>query len=102
MRRYEVLITDLAENDIEASFLWWSEHRSAEEAERWLESIYPAISSLKTMPDRCSRIEEATLYDLDLRQLLFGIGKRPAIGLSLASVRTSLRSYGCGMFRRDG
>lgn len=78
MASYEVVITDLAENDIESSFLWWRKHRSAEQAERWLDSIYPVIASLSRMPERCSRIDEGYLYDGELRQLSFGLGKRPS------------------------
>ncbi|QDT67580.1 Plasmid stabilization system protein [Planctomycetes bacterium MalM25] len=78
MASYEVVITDLAERDIEAAFVWWRDNRSADQAERWLDSIYPAFASLSEMPERCSRIEESHLYQGDLRQLAFGLGKRPS------------------------
>lgn len=78
MGTYSVVITDLAEDDIESSFLWWRQHRSAEQAERWLDSIYPAIESLSRMPERCSRIDEPHLDDNDLRQLAFGLGSQPS------------------------
>ena len=74
---YDVRITDLAEQDIDANFRWWSDHRSAEQAARWYEAIYPAIHTLSTMPQRCPRTNEEDPSGNELRELLFTIGRRP-------------------------
>lgn len=74
---FEVLITDLAESEIFEAYRWWSENRSEEEAERWYESIYPAIHSLQNMPRRCALAADSLTLPGEVRQLLFGIGRRP-------------------------
>ena len=73
---YEVRITEPAESDIQAAFSWWKDNRSAEQAARWLDSIYHAIATLGRMPDRCSRAQESYLGKGNYRQLLFGVGRR--------------------------
>lgn len=77
MDRYEVVIAEPAEQDINANFAWWRDNRSTEQAERWLGSIYPAIESLSRMPKRCARVAESAELGADLRELLFGIGRKP-------------------------
>jgi plasmid stabilization system protein ParE len=74
---YEVRISEPAELDIQSIFDWWRSYRSAEQAERWFEAIYPAIETLSRMPQRCPRARENDSYPGDLRQLLFTIGRRP-------------------------
>src|SRR5882672_2942401 len=74
---YEVRITEPAEQDIQASFAWWRDHRSAGEAQRWYESIYPAIDTLTKMPQRCPRARESPIYPGELRELYYTIGRRP-------------------------
>lgn len=73
---YEVHITEPAEHDIEGAYIWWRDNRSAEQAERWLESVYQAIATLEQMPHRCPVAEERNLGAGDFRQLLFGVGRR--------------------------
>lgn len=73
---YSILITDLAERDILEAYLWWRDNRSADEAARWLDGIYPAIETLKLMPERCPRTSEEEVAGVLTRQLLFGIGRR--------------------------
>jgi len=73
---FEIRITERAELDIQTAYDWWSKNRSAEQAARWVDAIYPAISSLAAMPRRCSYAEEREYFPGELRQLLFGIGSR--------------------------
>lgn len=74
---FEVRITEPAEQDIRADFAWWRDNRSAEQAARWYEAIYPAIDTLSQMPQRCPRARESDAYPGELRELHFTIGRRP-------------------------
>jgi plasmid stabilization system protein ParE len=74
---FEVHISDLAESDINSSYCWWRDNRSAEQADRWFRQIQEAVETLHSMPFRCPRCDETDLADAGIRQLLFGIGRRP-------------------------
>lgn len=74
---FEVELTDVAEADIENSYLWWSTNRSANEATRWYAEACRVIATLRVMPERCSPATESKLSIVGVRQLSFGIGKRP-------------------------
>ncbi len=74
---YQVKITEPAKQDIRSSFEWWRINRSAEQADRWYRGIHKSITSLCKMPERCGQAPEADLLDGNMRQLLFGIGRRP-------------------------
>lgn len=75
---FEVLITDLAQSDIQQAFDWWSENRSRLKAVHWYEQIFVAIGTLREMPDRCPLVPEVNLSKKGVRQLLFGVGTRPS------------------------
>ena len=74
---YQVKITEPAMQDIRYSFEWWRDNRSVEQADRSYHGVHKSISSLLKMPERCGHAAEADLLDGDMRQLLFGIGRRP-------------------------
>ncbi|MGE0378526.1 MAG: type II toxin-antitoxin system RelE/ParE family toxin [Planctomycetaceae bacterium] len=74
---FDVTITEPAEQDIHNAYEWWRDHRSADEAARWYENIIPAIDTLRELPDRCPLAPETDLYPSGLRELHFGIGRRP-------------------------
>ena len=74
---FEVVVTERAEADIEANYVWWRTNRSCEQAEAWYDAINPAIQTLSTQPNRCPLAAERGLLPSGLRQLLFGIGRRP-------------------------
>ena len=74
---YRVIITGPAKRDIQTAHDWWAEHRSAGQAGRWYLGIHKKIASLKQMPERCSFAMERDLLDQGIRQLLFGLGRRP-------------------------
>jgi len=74
---YQVVITRPAEADIRTAYEWWRDHRSADEARRWYENIFPAIDALRDWPEACPPAPETDLHPNGLRQLHFGIGRRP-------------------------
>jgi len=72
-----VIITGPAKRDIQTAHDWWAENRSADQAARWYVGIHKAINSLRQMPTRCSLAAERDLLEKGIRQLLFGLGRRP-------------------------
>jgi plasmid stabilization system protein ParE len=70
-------ISQPAEQDILEAFQWWSLHRSTDQAQRWYQEIYNAINSLCMEALRCQHAPESDLHPSGLRQLHFGIGRRP-------------------------
>ena len=72
-----VIITGPAKRDIRAAYDWWKENRSASQAERWYRGILAASRSLRNNPQRCSPAAESDLLSAGIRQLLFGLGRRP-------------------------
>src|SRR5688572_27231577 len=74
---HSVIITGPAKRDIQNAYDWWAENRSAEQAERWYVAIHDAIKSLCHMPERFSAATETDLLAQGVRQLLFGLGRRP-------------------------
>jgi plasmid stabilization system protein ParE len=74
---YNVRISEPAEHDIRAAFELWRDNRSAEQATRWYIGIRKAISSLRDTPERWALAPETDLLPQGIRQLLFGLRRRP-------------------------
>lgn len=74
---YEVVLTDRAHAQMEAAYSWWAENRSAAQAAHWYNTLAEAIISLEQNPERCPLALENDLVPFELRDLLFGVGKRP-------------------------
>ena len=73
---YRVLITHAAQQDIRETVCWWRDNRSAEQAERWLDLLTPALDTLTHFPERCPRAPETDLLPTGLRQLYFGVRRQ--------------------------
>ncbi len=75
----KVLITSKAKLQLVACARWWSEHRNADQASRWLEGFEEAIDLLGDNPEQHGLARENDLYELSypVRQLLYGLGKKP-------------------------
>jgi plasmid stabilization system protein ParE len=73
---HRVLLTDAATQDIEGASTWWAEHRSLPQALHWLQQIHARIASLREDPERCQLAHEAPRFPFELRELLFGVGRR--------------------------
>jgi len=73
---FSIRITEPAEADISHAYHWWRNHRSREQADRWYDGIYPAIGTLRDMPRGCALAHDQDACEVELRQLLFGIGRR--------------------------
>jgi plasmid stabilization system protein ParE len=72
-----VIITGPAKRDTQEAYDWWANNRSVEQAKRWYTGIRVAIRSLRKNPERCAMAIESDLLAEGIRQLNFGIGRRP-------------------------
>ncbi len=55
----------------------WAENRSVEQAERWYDGFSEALLSLPQNPEHHALAAESSAFPLDVRQLNFGIGRKP-------------------------
>ena len=74
---YQVRFTSKAQRQLAEVALWWAEHRSVEQATRWLDGFESAIQSLSENPERHVLAGESEAFDEPVRQLLFGLGSKP-------------------------
>lgn len=66
-----------ADKEIEAAGQWWAQHRSAEQATRWVRGILKAIEGLANNAERHALALESNRFPFEVRQLLFGLGRQP-------------------------
>ena len=73
----EVLIIMRAQQEAQSIHDWWSKQRSPEQAARWYEEFWKCALSLETNSERCASAAENGRFPYELRQLNFGLGRRP-------------------------
>ena len=71
---YHVLLQRLAITDLQ-SYYDYAAHRSAVDADRWLDRFHQALKTLEERPERCGLAREHDKVGMELREFLFG--KRP-------------------------
>jgi len=74
---HAVFIAEPARLDLQQHHNWWAEHRSAEQAARWYAGFFKALLQLEAHPERFRKAPEDGLWPFVVRQLNFGIGRRP-------------------------
>lgn len=74
---YRVILSPFARQELYEDFIWWETHRDAVQAERWIVGFERALATLSINPERHPCAVEADRHALDLRQMLYGLGKRP-------------------------
>ena len=72
----QVILTSRARTQLYNAALWWSEHRSTEQAVRWLEGFEAAIRRLADDAERYPLIPEDLALPRQFRQLTYGLGRR--------------------------
>src|SRR5438105_6913362 len=72
-----VAITEQAECEMQSAFNWWAEHRSKPQADRWYAGLAQAIAGLSENPERHGLSRERDRFAYEIRDLLFGLGRRP-------------------------
>ncbi len=75
--KYEVLITSRAQQEAQANHDWWAENRSREQAARWYDEFMKATQALEQNPERFVLAPENGRFPYEVRQLNFGIGRKP-------------------------
>jgi toxin ParE1/3/4 len=70
-KKYKVLITKTAEEDIKSIFEYISSD-NPRAANRWKGEIKSQIASLREFPMRCSMIPEADEIGFDYRHIIYG------------------------------
>ena len=68
---------DRAFADLQACYEWWSQHRSVEQAARWYNEALESLRSLSNKASRCRLAPESADFPFEVRQLNFGLGRRP-------------------------
>lgn len=75
--KFEVRTSRRAQRDIREAVAWYRERSgSAEVAGEWVDGVQSAIHSLAENPDRCHLAHETERFDQDVRELLYGSGRR--------------------------
>ena len=74
---FRVVITEQAEREIQSAFNWWAEHRSKSQADRWYAGLGKAIADLSENPERHGQSRERDRFAHEIRDLLFGLARRP-------------------------
>ncbi len=73
MKRYRVIVTPRAEDDISKAHEWLKAERPRY-AEAWLDGIRERILALETLPESHALAPESAAFAREVRQLLFGRG----------------------------
>jgi len=69
---YRVHITDKALADAESILTWFQEQRAMTAGQRWFSTMWKAIDSLESHPQRCGLAAEASDVGRDVRELFYG------------------------------
>lgn len=73
---YRVELTPKARIELYRNASWWAEHRSTEQAAEWLEGFESALKLLCENPERWPLAQESGMVPVEIREMLFGIGRR--------------------------
>lgn len=74
--RFRVEISPQARIELCNSALWWAEHRSRDQAAKWLKGFQSALRLLSHNPDRWPLAPENGVVPFELREMLYGVGRR--------------------------
>jgi plasmid stabilization system protein ParE len=74
---FHVVITAPAARDLQEQHDWWAANRSELQAARWYRGLSKAIKSLRSHPTRFALARESKRWPFEVRQLTFGLGRRP-------------------------
>ena len=73
MRRYRVIVTPSAQDDIRKAHEWIAAENPGY-ARTWLDGLREKILGLETLPESHALAPESDAFDRDIRQLLYGRG----------------------------
>jgi plasmid stabilization system protein ParE len=90
--KYDVVLTVEAQENARAAYSWYAE-RSHKVADRWCEGLLDALASLETNPEHCPLANENSRFPIELRQLLYGSGRRTTHRIIFAVRPTTVVIY---------
>lgn len=74
---YKVSIPPRVRGHLKLASAWYAERSgSVAVAERWHNGFLATLDSLKTNPSRCGVAHESECFDFEIRELLYGSGRR--------------------------
>jgi toxin ParE1/3/4 len=73
MKRYQVIITPFAAENIREAY-GWLEVENPTYAAKWLDTIRSGVIGLETLPKSHAVAPESEVFECEIRQLLFGRG----------------------------
>ncbi|MGL4513479.1 MAG: type II toxin-antitoxin system RelE/ParE family toxin [Lacipirellulaceae bacterium] len=71
---YRVVVTEEARIVAETDAAWWAQHRSPEQAARWLDGLHAAVAGLAESPLAHGLARESKELGHELREMLYGLG----------------------------
>ena len=74
---YRVVVSQAARQELRDAARWWTEHRSADEAQRWYDGFLKALYRLETSPDSHAVADENDDFPFTIRELHYGLSSRP-------------------------
>ena len=72
---YAVKLLPRAKIQLCNSALWWAEHRSTEQAVRWLAGFEAALQLLAHNPERWPLASESDAVPFEIREMTYGLGR---------------------------
>ncbi len=72
---HEVKLLPRAKLQLYNSALWWAEHRSTEQAVRWLDGLEAALRGLANNPERWPLAPECDIAPFEIREMAYGLGQ---------------------------
>lgn len=77
MQEFEVSVAPTVQEEIWSIAGWYAKKSgSIEVGLKWHDGVSTAIQSLKHNPERCGLAHESDAFPFDLRELLYGSGRR--------------------------
>ncbi len=73
MRRYRVIVTPSAQDDIREAYEWIAAE-NPDYARTWRDGLREKILGLETLPESHALAPESDAFDREIRQLLYGRG----------------------------
>ncbi len=98
---YEIQILPRAAAELRAIVLWWSEHRSLEQARRWMIGVDAVITALANRPERHPLAQESDRFPFEVRELQYGVGRRKTHRVLFAIREDVVRIYSVRHLAQD-
>ena len=73
--KHTVEILPRAIAELRSIVLWWAEHRSTEQAGRWMIEMEAAIAGLSDHPERHPPAIESDRFSFEVREMRFGLNR---------------------------